>query len=233
MPLELSFARMSRALPLLLLGLAGCGDGGSSGDGDGDADTDADSDADTDSDSGTGGNGFHLGTFDLATFAIPFEDDYPGGTDTALPSCSGGVPIATVPSDFAAVIATEGVGKLHDGRIVVLGMGGGCYDVSATEWGLGSSGRPLVLFRSVSVHTGSIALGRWLWIPQLEGATLPGEDLPHDGCVRVDDDSRDAAVGAFLFFIGLESNRDAVVAAVGAAVDAYQDSPSCFGWEGA
>ena len=216
---------------LLLLG-CGDGDGGPDADGDADTDTDTDTDTDADSDSDSDGNGFHLGTFSLGTFGIPFEGDYPGGEDTSLVSCGGGAPIAVVTTDFVTAIAQEGIGKLSDGRIVVLGAGGGCYDVSASQWGVGSSGRPLEQFRSISVHPGDIGMGRWIWVPQMEGVTMPGDAEAHDGCVRVDDDSRDTAIGDFLFFVGLESKEASVVGLVGPSVDAYQDSPECFGWEG-
>ncbi len=224
-----------RWIAIAFLGLCGCGDDdGNGSDGpDADADTDADADVDTDADTDTGteGNGFHLGTFSLQTYSVPFEGDYPGDPDTPLPSCGAGEPVATVPADFVTAMEAATVGKLLDGRIVI--PAGGCYDVSATEWGAGTQGRPRAIYRSAAAHPSDVAIDRWIWIPQMDGVTLPGDaDGVHDGCVRLDDERDDVESRWFSIFIGLQSRREEVEALLGAEIDAYQDSPECFGWEG-
>jgi hypothetical protein len=134
-----------------------------------------------------------------------------------------------VPAAFVTAMEAEEVGKLLDGRIVV--PVGGCYDVSATEWGAGTQGRPRAAFRSGAAHPADIAVDRWIWIPQMDGATMPGEDEAHDGCVRLDDERDDVAARRFSLFIGLASLQAEVESAIGTEIDAYQDSPECFGWD--
>ena len=105
-------------------------------------------------------------------------------------------PIAAVSKEFAHQLAIQGTGKLHDGR--VLNIWGHCdcehtpcFRVTQSQWGTSGSGRPLQPFRTVAVDPKVIPLGSLLYVPLLEGRTMPGRPpwggFVHDGCVVADD----------------------------------------------
>lgn len=105
-------------------------------------------------------------------------------------------PIAAVSKEFAHQLAIQGTGKLHDGR--VLNIWGHCdcehtpcFRVSQSQWGTAGSGRPLQPFRTVAVDPKVVKLGTLLYVPLLEGRTMPGRPpwggFVHDGCVVADD----------------------------------------------
>jgi 3D (Asp-Asp-Asp) domain-containing protein len=207
-----------RALIILGLLAAGCGGdddgegGGNRADGGGD-DTDAASDQ---PDARTAEPGESLGTFELTYYWVAFEGDHGGGDDTSLfdPGCAL---LATVSSEFADAIALEGTGRLLDGRL--LNVAGGCdCDTSPCyieadadhPWGYGVQNRALVPFRSLAVDRDVIEYGTGLYLPALDGLTVPGEapwgDFAHDGCA-VAADTGGAIVGMHIdFFVGI---RDA------------------------
>ena len=62
---------------------------------------------------------------------------------------------------------------------------------SDARWGLSARGEPLVPFRTVAVDPKVIALGTRLYIPELDGLTMPGPPpwggFVHDGCVVATD----------------------------------------------
>jgi len=106
------------------------------------------------------------------------------------------MPIASVSSEFASELQMQGTGKLHDGRLLNIWGGCGCarkpcFKVTETQWGTSGSGRPLQPFRTVAVDRRLIKLGSLLYIPLLEGRTMPGRapwgGYIHDGCVVADD----------------------------------------------
>ena len=105
-------------------------------------------------------------------------------------------PITDVTRDFATQLALQGTGKLKDGR--VLNVWGHCrcdrtpcFKVTEEKWGTAGSGRALQPFRTVAVDPKVIKLGSLLYIPLLEGRTMPGRapwgGFVHDGCVVADD----------------------------------------------
>lgn len=105
-------------------------------------------------------------------------------------------PIAEVSRAFAKQLALQGTGKLKNGR--VLNVWGPCncphspcFQVTRTKWGTGGTGRALQPFRTVAVDRSVIKLGSLLYIPELEGRTMPGRPpwggFVHDGCVVADD----------------------------------------------
>jgi 3D (Asp-Asp-Asp) domain-containing protein len=105
-------------------------------------------------------------------------------------------PIADVSKDFAAQLSMQGTGKLKDGRILnVWGACGcehsPCFKVTETKWGTGGTGRPLQPYRTVAVDPSVIKLGSLLYVPALDGQTMPGREpwggYIHDGCVVADD----------------------------------------------
>ncbi|HTR52634.1 MAG TPA: 3D domain-containing protein [Kofleriaceae bacterium] len=104
--------------------------------------------------------------------------------------------IAQVSPEFATQLAIQGTGKLRDGR--VLNIWGRCacartpcFKVTSNQWGNSGTGRPLQPFRTVAVDPKVVPLGSLLYVPLLEGRTMPGRapwgGFVHDGCVVADD----------------------------------------------
>lgn len=104
--------------------------------------------------------------------------------------------IAHVSAEFESQLVLQGTGKLRDGRI--LNIWGTCrcpnkpcFKVTKNQWGTGGGGRPLEPFRTVAVDRKVVKLGSLLYIPILEGQTMPGRPpwggYVHDGCVVADD----------------------------------------------
>lgn len=131
-------------------------------------------------------------------------------------------PIAEVSREFASQLAVQGTGKLRDGR--VLNIWGPCnckrspcFKVTRAQWGTAGTGRPLQPFRTVAVDPKVIKLGSWLYVPLLEGRTMPGRQpwggYIHDGCVIADDTGGhisgqriDLFVGRRGYFLGLSGS---------------------------
>jgi 3D (Asp-Asp-Asp) domain-containing protein len=131
-------------------------------------------------------------------------------------------PIAEVSREFASQLAVQGTGKLHDGR--VLNIWGPCnckrspcFNVTQAQWGTAGSGKPLQPFRTVAVDPRVVKLGSWLYVPLLEGRTMPGRGpwggYVHDGCVIADDtgghivgNRLDLFVGRKGYFLGLSGS---------------------------
>jgi 3D (Asp-Asp-Asp) domain-containing protein len=132
-------------------------------------------------------------------------------------------PIADVSRDFASQLALQGTGKLLDGR--VLNIWGPhckcdhspCFKVTANPWGNAGTGRPLQPFRTVAVDPQVVKLGSLLYVPLLEGRTMPGRapwgGFVHDGCVVADDtggfagNKIDLFVGRKAYFLGLSGSQ--------------------------
>ena len=132
-------------------------------------------------------------------------------------------PIADVTHEFASQLAIQGTGKLRDGR--VLNIWGHCkcdhtpcFRVTANQWGTAGSGRPLQPFRTVAVDPKVVKLGTLLYVPLLEGRTMPGRapwgGFVHDGCVVADDtgghidgNRLDLFVGRKGYFLGLSGSQ--------------------------
>lgn len=104
--------------------------------------------------------------------------------------------VAEVTKDFASELELQGTGQLKDGR--VLNIEGHCrcekspcFKVTEAKWGTAGTGRPLQPFRTVAVDPKVIKLGSLLYVPLLEGRTMPGRapwgGFVHDGCVVADD----------------------------------------------
>lgn len=131
-------------------------------------------------------------------------------------------PIAEVSKEFASQLALQGTGKLHDGR--VLNIWGACncdhtpcFKVTKAQWGTAGSGKPLQPFRTVAVDPKIVKLGSLLYVPLLEGRTMPGRQpwggYVHDGCVIADDtgghisgNRLDLFVGRKAYFLGLSGS---------------------------
>lgn len=236
----------------LILVLPGCPKSEPDDTGDGDADADGDTDADTDSDGDgdgldagpdvlphpDGGIGFHLGTYALSLPSLLSEQNYPGTPSATLRTCAGEA-IKVVAPAFAEELVRQRRGYLEDGRVIQedgnLEGGGPCYavlDPAHAPWGLGSYGRALEPFRSVFLDPLEAPDGRWLYVPELYGLTMPGDErglsFVHDGCVRVDDAGA-AGLSVALWAV-FPSYADEIERLVGSeTVELYQDSDYCPG----
>ncbi len=131
-------------------------------------------------------------------------------------------PIAEVSKEFASQLAIQGTGKLRDGR--VLNIWGHCnckhtpcFKVTQTAWGTAGTGRALQPFRTIAVDPRVVKLGSLLYVPLLEGRTMPGRQpwggYVHDGCVVADDTGGhingnriDLFVGRKAYFLGLSGS---------------------------
>lgn len=131
-------------------------------------------------------------------------------------------PIAEVSREFASALDIQGTGKLRDGR--VLNVWGRCkcerspcFKVTESQWGTAGSGRPLQPFRTVAVDPKLIKLGSLLYVPLLEGRTMPGRapwgGFVHDGCLVADDtgggikdQQLDLFVGKRGWFLGMAAS---------------------------
>jgi 3D (Asp-Asp-Asp) domain-containing protein len=131
-------------------------------------------------------------------------------------------PIADVSKEFASQLAIQGTGKLHDGRVVNIWGACNCkhtpcFKVTEAQWGTAGSGKQLQPFRTVAVDPKVIKLGSLLYVPLLEGRTMPGRSpwggYVHDGCVVADDTGGhisgnriDLFVGRKGYFLGLSGS---------------------------
>lgn len=131
-------------------------------------------------------------------------------------------PIADVSKEFASQLALQGTGKLHDGRVVNIWgacncQHSPCFRVTQAQWGTAGSGKALQPFRTVAVDPKVVKLGSLLYVPLLEGRTMPGRQpwggYVHDGCVIADDTGGhiagnriDLFVGRKAYFLGLSGS---------------------------
>lgn len=130
--------------------------------------------------------------------------------------------IADVSPDFASQLQLQGTGKLHDGRVVNIAGRcrcghSPCFHVTRSQWGTAGTGKPLQPFRTVAVDPKVVKLGSLLYVPLLEGRTMPGRapwgGYVHDGCVVADDvgggidgNQLDLFVGRKAYFLGMSGS---------------------------
>ena len=137
-----------------------------------------------------------LGSFKLTYYYMAEQEGGPRNVQLySKKSCKR---IARVSRKDAKQLALQGGGKLDDGRILIYAgrcscSGTPCYKLAeeSHEWGTGVDDRPLSPFRSVAVDPSRVAIGTVLYVPELDGLTVPGR-MPeggsvHDGCVVADD----------------------------------------------
>ncbi len=174
--------------------VSGGGSGGSSA---GAGGTSGSSGQDAGPDASVGDPGALLGDFQLTYYWVTTEDEFTGPKNTDLFDSSCNL-LATVPAAFESSLALEGTGRLSDGRL--LNVDGSCscptspcyIEADANHpWGYGVQGKALVPFRSFAVDKSEIPYGTPLYVPELDGLSMPG-DAPwgafvHDGCVSADD----------------------------------------------
>jgi len=120
-------------------------------------------------------------------------------------------PIAEVSKEFASQLEVQGTGKLRDGRVVNFWGAchcdhSPCFRVTRAQWGTAGSGKPLQPFRTVAVDPKVIKLGTVLYVPLLEGRTMPGRrpwgGYVHDGCVIAEDTGGHIAGSRLDLFVG-------------------------------
>jgi 3D (Asp-Asp-Asp) domain-containing protein len=107
--------------------------------------------------------------------------------------------LAEVDKEFAKSLALQGTGRLKDGRLLNVAARENCacdrkpcfHEIPNQEWGRTGTGRALQPFRTVAVDPRVIKLNSLLYIPLLDGRTMPGRapwgGFVHDGCVVADD----------------------------------------------
>lgn len=93
----------------------------------------------------------------------------------------------------------QGTARFKDasGSTVTINDGGGCWVrlPYSQRWGLGvenpATGNEFALrvFRSIAVDPTVLTIGRWYYVMELDGATMPSpaSGMVHDGCVRAMD----------------------------------------------
>lgn len=105
-------------------------------------------------------------------------------------------PIADVSKEFANQLRVQGTGRLRDGRVLTVWgpcdcPRSPCFQVTEEQWGRSGTSRALQPFRTVAVDPKVVKLGSLLFVPALEGKTMPGRSpwggFVHDGCVVADD----------------------------------------------
>lgn len=107
---------------------------------------------------------------------------YRGKPTAVLRDVSGHV-IAHTQRRFKLDLLMQGSGWLRDGRtlIYVKKVGGESrFRVVAAQYGLGSTGCPLIPYRTIAVDPRFVKLGSKVYIPQVKGAKLP-DGTVHDG----------------------------------------------------
>lgn len=199
---------MRWAAAAALIVVAACGGGGGGGDPDaGDNAPDATPRPDP---------GPSLGSFQLTYYWITAEDEFGGAADTDLYTSSCSV-LATVPAAFADDLDLEGTGRLADGRVVNVDGSCGCArspcyaEVDADHpWGYGVQNRALAPYRSIAVDPDVIAYGTTLYVPELDGEAMPGDQpwggFVHDGCV-IAADTGGAIIGMHIdWFVALRAS---------------------------
>lgn len=186
------------------------------------------------------GAGASLGSFQFTYYWVASQSSYNGSNNTNFydTQCHK---IATVPSAFWSAIKLEGTGKLNDGRIVNYAGAcncarSPCFKVLGDDkpWGEGVQGRALEPFRSIAVDKNKIPYGSWMYIPELDGQTMPGEapwgGWVHDGCV-IAADTGSAIVGKHIdFFVGPKSSYTSLINELGLeSVTVKQGGTACTG----
>jgi len=130
-------------------------------------------------------------------------------------------PIATLGWRFVEVLDVQGTGRLRDGRIVNVSRPcrcghSPCYRVidESARWGLSALSKPLQPFRTVAVDPKVIPLGSLLYIPELDGLTMPGQapwgGFVHDGCVHAADVGGGIDGKHIDFFVGKFAHKRAL-----------------------
>lgn len=154
-----------------------------------------------------------IGSFQLTYYWLAAEADHGGSATETLydPDCNA---LATVSPAFADALTLEGTGRLTDGRVLNYWNTCGCpnspcfFEVDEDHpWGYGVQNRALQPFRSLAVDTDVLGIGDWVYIAELDGITMPGEEgFVHDGCMVADDIGGGINGQHIDFFVGLREH---------------------------
>ncbi|MBC8071617.1 MAG: DUF882 domain-containing protein [Deltaproteobacteria bacterium] len=169
------------------------------------------------------GAGASLGTFEFTYYWVASEASYAGSLNTSVynTSCTK---IATVRSAFWSALKLEGTGRtISDQLLNYVGSCGcarsPCFKELGDDkpWGEGVQSRALEPFRSIAVDKDVIPYGSWMYIPELDGETMPGEGggFVHDGCVLAADTGSAINDQHIDFFVGLKPNYLALIDELG------------------
>lgn len=152
------------------------------------------------------------GSFQLTYYWMAAEGHSKAPRDTTLytSTCK---PLAKITSEYAKRLLIEGTGRLRNGRTVNVSGDcdcplSPCFFVvpKSKRWGVGVRYRPLRPFRSVAVDPAMVTIGNTLYIPELDGLTMPGKapwgGFVHDGCVVADDRGGGVQDKQLDFFMG-------------------------------
>jgi 3D (Asp-Asp-Asp) domain-containing protein len=153
-----------------------------------------------------------MGTFELTYYWMAEAKDE-GKATTTLYHRKGCKEIAKVSPSFARRLTVEGTGKLRDGRVV--NTSGTCACPTSIcfftpskrkRWGVGVGKKPLAPFRTVAVDPKAVPIGTMMYIPELDGLTMPGRrpwgGFVHDGCVIARDRGGNVQGKQLDFFMG-------------------------------
>ncbi|KAI9266611.1 hypothetical protein BDA99DRAFT_536032 [Phascolomyces articulosus] len=123
---------------------------------------------------------------------IAQAEDNPGGKKVPIKTC-GGKTIAKVNENYADALVMEGTGVVDD-KIVNLG---GCscnnykcfeeIDRSEEPYGITAYGSALRPY--VSIAANDLEKGTKIYVPELDGWSVPNSSKKHNGCLLVDDQS--------------------------------------------
>lgn len=140
----------------------------------------------------TRGTSFQLTYYDISVRPQGDPDE------TDLYDCDGNW-LTSASWNWADDAWTQGTARFTDssGKKVTINDGQGCWVVLPTSqrWGLGvenpATGNIFALkpFRSIAVDPGTLTIGKWYYVKELDGARMPSPStgMVHDGCVRAMD----------------------------------------------
>ncbi|KAI8139274.1 hypothetical protein BJV82DRAFT_672850 [Fennellomyces sp. T-0311] len=123
---------------------------------------------------------------------IAQAEDNPGGKKVSIKTC-GGKTIAKVNENYADALVMEGTGVVGN-KIVNLG---GCScnnyecfeEINRSEEPYGITAYGSALRPYISIAANDLDKGTKIYVPQLDGWSLPNSSKKHNGCLLVDDQS--------------------------------------------
>ncbi len=186
------------------------------------------------------GDGDLLENFKWTYYWIANESEFDGPQNTPIYRPDESI-LAYARYDFVESVSTEWTGYLLDGTLIngsdycAIATHGICFkevDESQFPYGKGSEDNPLIPFRTVASDNAVVPFGTKLYVPALDGQTIPATlDVPafvHDGCVEVGDTGT-SVDGYHLDFFALQRSTYVIIDNDIELnyVDVYQNSPSC------